>query len=40
MNAKTDGATLLREIERYLAAVDLFRALGHEPRWKPEPAAC
>jgi hypothetical protein len=22
---------LLRDVDRYLAAVDLFRALGHEP---------
>ena len=27
---------LIREAERYLAAVDLFRALGHEPRWRHE----
>ena len=24
------------EIERYLAAVDAFRALGSEPTWRPE----
>jgi hypothetical protein len=29
---------LLAEIGRYLAAVELFRALGCEPRWRPETA--
>jgi hypothetical protein len=28
---------LVSEIERYLGAVELFRALGHEPSWRPEP---
>jgi hypothetical protein len=28
-------AQLMREIERYLSAVDLFRRLGCEPRWRP-----
>ena len=28
--------TLMREAARYLAAVDTFRGLGHEPRWRPE----
>ena len=28
-----DIDALLDEIERYLAAVDLFRAEGHEPHW-------
>jgi len=27
---------LMQEIERYLAAVALFRALDHEPRWRGE----
>ena len=27
---------LVSEIERYLGAVELFRALGHEPSWRPE----
>jgi len=27
---------LLSEIERYLGAIELFRALGHEPSWRPE----
>ena len=31
---------LIREIERYLAAVDAFRAEHCEPRWLPEPAPC
>jgi hypothetical protein len=32
---------LLEEIDRYLVAVDGFRALGSEPEWRPElvPAA-
>jgi hypothetical protein len=29
---------LLAEIDRYLAAVELFRALDCEPRWRPETA--
>lgn len=29
---------LLDEIARYLSAVDLFRAMGHEPSWRPEVA--
>jgi hypothetical protein len=31
-----DVAALLREIRRYLAAVDEFRRLGCEPRWRPD----
>jgi hypothetical protein len=31
-------ARLLGEIRRYLAAVDEFRRLGCEPRWRPEEA--
>ena len=27
---------LLIEVERYLEAVALFRALGHEPSWRSE----
>ena len=27
---------LMKEIERYLAAVALFRQLGHEPKWVSE----
>lgn len=34
-----DVATLMSEIQRYLAAVALFRREGHEPRWSPEWAA-
>jgi hypothetical protein len=30
---------LMDEIERYLAAVDEFRAEGCEPRWLPEEDA-
>jgi hypothetical protein len=30
---------LIEEIERYLAAVALFRQLGHEPEWASEEIA-
>jgi hypothetical protein len=30
--------TLLDEIARYLAAVDVFRAEACEPSWLPEPS--
>jgi hypothetical protein len=36
MFAETDTAKLMEEIDRYLAAVDLFRAQGCEPTWRPE----
>ena len=29
---------LLREVERYLAAVDEFRRQGRDPRWRSEEA--
>ena len=29
-----DLEELLQEVERYLAAVDVFRVEGHEPRWR------
>jgi hypothetical protein len=35
---RLDVEALLREIRRYLVAVDEFRRLGHEPRWQPEEA--
>lgn len=31
-----DAATLREEVERYLAAVDAFRAEGCELSWRPE----
>ena len=34
-----DAATLREEVERYLAAVDAFRAEGCELDWRPEPTA-
>ena len=38
MRAISTGAaeidTLMREIARYLAAVEVFRGVGHEPRWE------
>jgi hypothetical protein len=40
MNGKlhNDSQALVREISRYLAAVDTFRAELCEPTWLPEPA--
>ena len=36
MVEQTDTAKLVKEIGRYLAAVDVFRAAGCEPTWHPE----
>ena len=38
-NDGTDSNSLglVTEVERYLAAVDAFRAAGLEPEWLPEP---
>ena len=38
MNEQTliDSETLIAEIIRYLAAVDVFRAAECEPTWRPE----
>lgn len=36
MTSFLDSAELLAEVERYLAAVAVFRTAGHEPRWLPE----
>lgn len=36
---ETSTEELVGEITRYLAAVDVFRAEGHEPIWRPELAA-
>jgi hypothetical protein len=33
---KQDREELIREIERYLAAVEAYRAEGCEPRWRVE----
>jgi hypothetical protein len=33
---ESDGATLVAEIERYLAAVETFRTEGREPTWLAE----
>jgi hypothetical protein len=30
---------LIAEIQRYLAAVEAFRAEGREPCWRPDPSA-
>jgi hypothetical protein len=34
-----DGAVLVAEVQRYLAAVELFRAEGREPNWLPDPGS-
>jgi hypothetical protein len=34
-----DLDALVSEIERYLAAVDVFREQGYEPRWSSKGAA-
>jgi hypothetical protein len=34
-----DIRKLMEEIDRYLAAVELFRSHGCEPTWRPEVAA-
>jgi hypothetical protein len=31
-----DCGVLMREVRRYLSAVETFRAEGHEPRWRVE----
>ena len=31
--------SLMEEIEGYLCAIELFRAEGHEPRWRADPVA-
>jgi hypothetical protein len=36
--SEIDGAGLLVEVARYLAAVEVFRAAGREPHWLPEPS--
>lgn len=36
MFEQTDARKLIEEIDRYLAAVDLFRAENCEPSWRPE----
>jgi len=33
---RTDVEALIAEVERYLAAVDTFRAAGCEPHWRFE----
>jgi len=35
-----DSKALIREIGRYLAAVDLFRSEHCEPTWLPESSSC
>ncbi len=41
MTAQPDVRTeaLINEVVLYLAAVDAFRRLGHEPHWQPEPGS-
>jgi hypothetical protein len=38
MTYETDIAALVDEIQRYLAAVDAFRAAGCRPTWRTDPA--
>jgi len=35
---KGDATELMREIARYLDAVQTFRGEGRQPRWRAEPA--
>ena len=35
----TAAEKLIDEINRYLAAVDAFRAANCEPTWRPEPSS-
>lgn len=35
-NEDLDCGALMREVRRYLSAVETFRAEGHEPRWRVE----
>ena len=35
-----DVEQLLREVERYLSAVEVFRAEGREPIWRDDTALC
>ena len=39
MAVRFDIEKLMEEINRYLTAVDLFRASGCEPKWRLESAA-
>ena len=34
----SETENLLREVDRYLEAVALFRELGHDPTWQAEEA--
>jgi hypothetical protein len=34
--ARIDPEAMIREVTRYLAAVDTFRAANCEPIWRPE----
>jgi hypothetical protein len=38
MTYETDIAALIEEIQRYLEAVDAFRAAGCRPTWRTDPA--
>jgi hypothetical protein len=38
MTYQINIAALIEEIERYLAAVDAFRAAGCRPTWRADPA--
>ena len=32
----SNRTSLIAEVERYLAAIEAFRAEGREPHWRPE----
>jgi hypothetical protein len=38
MTYEIDIAALVEEIQRYLGAVDAFRAAGYRPTWRTDPA--
>ncbi|HEU5206611.1 MAG TPA: hypothetical protein VFT94_03275 [Gaiellaceae bacterium] len=37
MHTEHEHTDLIEEITRYLDAVELFRSVGCEPSWRPEP---
>lgn len=39
MTKRRQPERFLDEVRRYLIAVDVFRAEGHEPHWQPEHSA-
>jgi len=39
VTAQPDNSCLMDEVRRYMIAVEVFRAEGHQPRWWPEFAS-